>query len=170
VNCDRRDALPVHHTPHGIRPIIEVCGLIDHPHTLGIPELERLPLTTVIDDFTCLEGWSVPSLEWRGPQLATVVRLARPRPEATYVTIAAADFATSVSLVDVLDGAGLLALYLGGKPLPTVHGRPCRLVLAGRECFTSIKWVDRIELTRAPVQSSEAIARERLDTSDRRLL
>jgi hypothetical protein len=57
-----RDALPVHHTPHDVAPIIQMCGLVDHPLILARLELERLPLITVVDDFTCLEGWSVPSL------------------------------------------------------------------------------------------------------------
>ena len=42
-------------------PIIQACSLVDYPLILGRPELERLPLITVADDFTCLEEWSVPS-------------------------------------------------------------------------------------------------------------
>jgi hypothetical protein len=56
-----RDALTVLHTPHHVSPIIQACSLVDYPLILGRPELERLPLITVADDFTCLEEWSVPS-------------------------------------------------------------------------------------------------------------
>lgn len=159
----RRERLPVHGRSPVIPSAIQVCGLVEHAVTLTISDLEQFPHASVVDDFTCLEGWSVSSLGWRGPRLATVVRLTRPRPGASYVTVAAGDFATSLPLADVLDGAGLLALYLDGNPLSVTHGGPCRLVLPGAECFTSIKWVDRVELTDAPVTSSEVIARGRLD-------
>jgi DMSO/TMAO reductase YedYZ molybdopterin-dependent catalytic subunit len=157
-----RDTLPAHDIPEGISPVIRVCGLVAEPMTLNVSDLDQLPLVTAVDDFTCLEGWSVPALEWRGPQLAAVVRLARLPSQAAYVTVAAADFATSLPLADVLNGTGVLALYLGGKPVPKAHGGPFRLIVPGRECFTSIKWVDRVELTAAPVETGERIARDRL--------
>lgn len=169
MNRDRRDALPVHSAPDAVSPTIRLCGLVEQPMTLGTSDLAQLPLVTIVDDFTCLEGWSVPALKWQGPLLATVVRLARPRPDACNVTVAAADFATSLSLADVLNGTGLLALCLDGNPIPRAHGGPFRLIVPGRECFTSIKWVDRIELTAAAVRTSEKIARGRLDTSAQRL-
>jgi methionine sulfoxide reductase catalytic subunit len=160
-----RDRLPVHGVPEGTSPVIRICGLVTECLTLDVSDLEHFPLVTVADDFTCLEGWSVPALEWRGPQLATVVRLAGPRSDAAYVTVAAADFATSLPLVDVLNGTGLLALFLGGKPVPQELGGPVRLIVPGRECFTSIKWVDRIELTAEAVATSEKVARDRLGSS-----
>jgi len=159
---DKREALPIHPVPVETSATVRVRGLVENPLTLETSDLARFPHITLVDDFTCVEGWSVPALEWQGPALTGVVRLARPRPEASYVTVAAADFATSVPLSDVLDGAGLLALYLGGEPLSRTHGGPCRLILPGQACFTSIKWVDRIELTDTPMNSSERIALARL--------
>lgn len=158
----RRDRLPEHSLPSMIPGVIQVCGLVEEPLTLDLGALRRLPQAIIVDDFTCLEGWSVPALTWRGPALATVVNLTRPRPEAAYATVAAGNFATSIALTEVQDGTGLLALELGGEPLPAAHGGPCRLILPGRECFTSIKWVDRIELTSLPVSTGEEIARARL--------
>lgn len=163
-SVDRRDALPIHGVSAEISTVIRLCGLVDRPLTLDATDLARLPLVTVVDDFTCLGGWSVPTLEWTGPTLAAIVGLGRPHPEATFVTVGSSDFATSIPLKDALGGAGLLALRLGGEPLPAAHGGPCRLVLPGRECFTSIKWVDRIELTAAPKSSGEKIALARLDS------
>ena len=159
---DKREALPIHPMPATTSRTVRVTGLVENPMSLETSDLTRFPHINLVDDFSCVEGWSVPALDWRGPTLAGVVRLARPRPEASYVTVAAADFATSIPLPDVLDGAGLLALYLGGEPLPQNHGGPCRLILPGQSCFTSIKWVDRIELTGVPVNTSERIALARL--------
>lgn len=169
MNRDRRHALPVHSAPDAVSPTIRLYGLVEQPVTLGTSDLTQLPLVTIVDDFTCLEGWSVSALEWRGPLLATVVHLAQLHQDACYVTVAAADFATSFPLADVLNGTGLLALYLDGNPIPKAHGGPFRLIVPGRECFTSIKWIDRIELTATPVRTSEEIARGRLDMSVQRL-
>jgi DMSO/TMAO reductase YedYZ molybdopterin-dependent catalytic subunit len=58
----------------------------------------------------------------------------------------------------------VLAIYLNGRPLEIEHGAPWRLVLPGGSCFTSVKWVERLELAAQPgEQSGRAIARARLE-------
>jgi uncharacterized membrane protein YhaH (DUF805 family) len=44
----------------------------------------------------------------------------------------------------------LLAVRLGGRPLPPGHGFPARLVAPGRRGFWWVKWVSRIETSAAP--------------------
>jgi hypothetical protein len=44
----------------------------------------------------------------------------------------------------------LLAVRLGGRPLPAGHGFPARLVAPGRRGFWWVKWVSRIEASAAP--------------------
>ncbi len=42
-------------------------------------------------------------------------------------------------------------------------GRRCRLVVAGKDCFVSIKWVDYIEITAArPAETAREIALRRI--------
>lgn len=158
-----RDSLPPHpapHTPPG--GVIRVCGLVERPLTLTVADLELLPAVELLDDFTCLEGWRVPALGWRGPALATVVEQARPAPSARWVTVASGDFAASLPLSEVRARTAVLALALEGAPLLREHGGPCRLVVRGGACFTSVKWVDRIELAAIPSQTAEEVARRRL--------
>jgi sulfite oxidase len=60
-------------------------------------------------------------------------------------------------------GAALLCDGLDDQPLPLEHGAPWRLVIPGGVCFTSVKWVERLELTAEPgPNDGQRIARARL--------
>ncbi len=57
-------------------------------------------------------------------------------------------------------GAALLAEELNGAALAAEHGGPRRPVMPGSSCFTSVKWVDRLEVLAEPGDASgERIAR-----------
>jgi DMSO/TMAO reductase YedYZ molybdopterin-dependent catalytic subunit len=43
-------------------------------------------------------------------------------------------------------GAVLLSDTLNGQPLALERGAPWRLVVPGGRCFTSVKWVNHLEL------------------------
>ncbi|MGH2350075.1 MAG: molybdopterin-dependent oxidoreductase, partial [Chloroflexota bacterium] len=59
--------------------------------------------------------------------------------------------------------AALLAVRLDSRPLPAAHGGPVRLVVPGRECFTSVKWLDHLEVRDTPgAETGRAIALARL--------
>lgn len=163
---DVRDTLPVHpyHGPshHAGEPMLRVDGLVLRALDLRPgTDLAGLPRVAHTDAFTCEEGWTVPSVRWRGVRLADVVALAAPRPAARYVRVHAGEYAVPVPLDDA--GAALLCEEMNGQPLPAVHGGPWRLLVPGGACFTSVKWVDRLELTAAPgPNDGERIARARL--------
>jgi DMSO/TMAO reductase YedYZ molybdopterin-dependent catalytic subunit len=60
----------------------------------------------------------------------------------------------------------LVALRLNGEPLSVEHGGPFRLHVPGEACYTSIKWLDRIEVRRdAGHNNAAAIASQRLTAS-----
>lgn len=122
-----------------------------------------MPQHELRDDFRCREGWIVPNLRWRGVLLQTVFELARPHQEARHVQANAGDFSISLPL----DGAAraLLAIRLNETNLSAEHGGPVRLVVPG-ECFTSIKWLDHLELRSDPgLNTAETIALARLSSS-----
>ena len=159
----RLESLPVH--PHPAAPPagyrLRVDGLVDRPLELSPDELLALPEGALDDEFACLEGWTVPGLHWRGVLLTTVLELAGVRPDARWVQASFDNF----SLPLPLDGAqdALLALSLNGSPIPIAHGAPVRLLVPGGECFTSVKWLDHLELLAEPADNSaERIARARL--------
>lgn len=148
------DALPVHPTPDfdGSRHRLRVAGAVERPAVLTAEELRARAQATLVRDFDCEEGWTVHGLSWSGVPLTALIEAAHPLPDATWVTLAAGDFATTVPLDEVRDA--LVVLDLEDAPLPFEHGGPMRILVPGGACFTSIKWLDRIELTAGPAEDS----------------
>jgi DMSO/TMAO reductase YedYZ molybdopterin-dependent catalytic subunit len=163
---DVRGALPVHGAGAAPGPdTLRVDGLVARPLTLRVADLRALPGETLVDDFTCLEGWTVPGLRWQGVRLAAVLDLAQVQPEARWVQASAGEGDETFSLPLPLPEArrAFLAYGLGGQPLAPGHGGPLRLVVPGRECFTSVKWLDRLQLQAEPgPDTARAIATRRL--------
>jgi len=140
-----------------------VEGLVAVPAVLTIQDLERLPPHTLMDDFRCEEGWTVPGQRWEGVPVALVLELARVLPGARYVAFTAGDFTASLSLEEAMEPRGILALRLNGEPLPPEHGGPCRLVAAGKTCYYSVKWVERVRVAaELPADTAPDIALSRL--------
>lgn len=165
MDRERLESLPVHSVPaqaaSGRDGVIRVVGLVARALTLAKADLAHLPRQEVQADFSCEEGWTVPGLRWRGVRLADVIAMAGPLTRAAHVRVAAGGYAVPMSLADAR--GALLCDELEGKPLEERHGGPWRMLWNGRECFTSVKWVERIELVSSPGEpSGERIARRRL--------
>lgn len=118
-------------------------GLADRPLALSLSDLAALPQATVTDDFVCREGWCVPGVHWEGVALAAVLETAGVDPAARCIQVSAGDY--SAPLTREQAARALLALRLGGAPLPLEHGAPVRLIVPGADCYTSIKWLDHVE-------------------------
>jgi DMSO/TMAO reductase YedYZ molybdopterin-dependent catalytic subunit len=164
---ERRDTLPVHYRPDdqphpdGERGALRLSGLIAQPGTLSAGDLSALPRTRLAEPFVCEEGWSVDGLVWEGVPLREIVARLGPLPGARYLRVYAGNYWLALSLAD-LDGA-LLCDRLNDAPLASEHGAPWRLVLSGGACFTSVKWVDHLELAAEPGDATaERIARRRI--------
>ena len=169
VGCELHvlDALPVHpgDAPDPATWRLRIDGLVGAPLDLDLGELAAMPQRLMVDDFSCLEGWTVPGLRWRGVAVADLLDRAAALPEASWVQISADDFSLPLPL-EQARGA-LLALEVNGEPLPAEHGGPARLVVPGGECFTSIKWAERIEVrAEAGDNSARRIALARLEAGD----
>jgi len=137
-----------------------VDGLVERPLRLDYAALRALPQTAMTADFHCVEGWSVPDVAWRGLRPATLMALARPRPEARYVILHALGGTRSrpggldhyVECLPLADWRNpalgyLLALELDGRPLPADHGAPLRLVCPFDLAYKAIKFVTRLEFS-----------------------
>ena len=160
------DALPVHpgEGPDPASWRLRVDGLVGTPLDLDLRDLAAMPQRLMVDDFSCLEGWTVPGLRWRGVAVADVIDRAGAAAEAAWVQISADGFSLPLTLEQAR--AALLALEVNDEPLPSEHGGPARLVVPGGECFTSIKWAERIELrAEAGDNSARRIALDRLETA-----
>ena len=161
-----RATLPLHelgdHTS-GAPGSLRIDGLVIHCLDLGPADLELMPQHDLRDDFRCREGWVVRDLRWRGVLLETVLGLAKPHREARHVQASAGDFRISLPLDRAVHA--LLAIKLNESNLSVEHGAPVRLVVPGGECFTSIKWLDHLELrSDAGLNTAETIALTRLSS------
>lgn len=160
-----RETLPVHpqitqeKRPDDEAGALNVVGLVERPHMLSTAELGALPRERLAERFICEEGWAVERLAWEGIPLHEVLMLCAPLPNARYVRVCAGSYWLALPL-DELDHA-LLCDRLDEAPLAREHGAPWRLVLSGGACYTSVKWVSRLELAaEAGAETAERIARE----------
>lgn len=141
-------------------PVLQISGLVATPCQLTATELAVLPRTSFTDDFLCDGKWRVPDQAWSGYRLLDVLALAHPLPTANYISVGAGDYVISIAWEEAEQA--LLADQLNQEPLTLQHGAPWRLALFGGRCFTSVKWVDRLELTAEPGKSTGLdIVRER---------
>jgi DMSO/TMAO reductase YedYZ molybdopterin-dependent catalytic subunit len=160
--------LPVHEFPrpendrvHSLR----VDGLVRSRLELILADLQQLAQHDLVDDFTCLGGWSVPKIQWGGILLKDVLLFAKPLPEARYVQASAGHFSLPLPLERA--GQALLAIRLNENLLSREHGGPVRLIVQGGECFTSIKWLDHLELLAEPgPNTAKEIALSRLPATE----
>lgn len=145
---DIRRELPSHPLPAGIEQAAQgsiwVDGLVEKPCDLAAGDLAGLTRADLFGPFSCEEGWQVEGLAWRGVRLSDVIVLAGPLPDASWVRVGARGYVVPLSLEEA--ETALLCDQLNGGPLTIEHGAPWRLVVPGSSCFTSVKWVDHLEL------------------------
>ena len=161
------DALPVHpgEAPDPSTWRLRVDGLVDEPLDLGVDDLEAMTQQLMVDDFACLEGWTVPGIRWRGVAVADLLDRAGVAAGGAWVQVTADDFSIPIPIAEAR--TALLAVEANDEPLPGPHGGPARLVVPGGECFTSIKWTDHIEVRSEPGDNSaRRIALDRLGMAD----
>jgi DMSO/TMAO reductase YedYZ molybdopterin-dependent catalytic subunit len=162
-----RESLPTHPVPPDRRarsevPTLLITGLVVQPLTVTPADLAALGRVDLADDFACEEGWSVRGLRWQGVRLADVLTLARPDPSARFVRVCSGEYTVPLPLPEA--DRAVLCDQLNGRPLPVEHGAPWRLVVPGGVCYTSVKWVDRLEVApEAGDNSGQRIARARVE-------
>jgi DMSO/TMAO reductase YedYZ molybdopterin-dependent catalytic subunit len=140
---------------------LRVDGLVERPVRFTPGDLAGFPQGHLTADFECLEGWTAPALHWEGVPLEDLLERVGVAPAARWVQASAGGYSVPLPLDDAR--RGLLALRLGGAPLSPEQGAPVRLVVPGHACYTSIKWLDHLELRAAAgPDTGQAAARERL--------
>ena len=140
---------------------LDIGGLVERPRILSTAELATLPRARRSEPIVCEEGWAIERLTWEGIPLREALTCCAPLPEARFVRVYAGDYWLALPL-DEVDRA-LLCDRLDDQPLSREHGAPWRLVLSGGACFTSVKWVSRLELAaEAGTPTAERIARGRI--------
>lgn len=135
---------------------IQVRGLVEHPLSLSMTDLRKLPARTQITRHDCVEGWSCIG-EWAGPQLALILASASPKPEARYAVFYCADPMTvegdpdrfyyeSLDITEAVHPQTILAYQMNGAPLAVAHGAPVRLRAERQLGYKQPKYLQAIEL------------------------
>lgn len=140
--------------------VLEISGLVDRPFELNYHQLRSLPQVVQTSDFHCVEGWTVPEVKWGGVRLSEIFSRAELRPDAKYAVFHSLGetgskpdgldhYVESLPVEDLVNPEldYMLALSIGGEPLPHDRGAPLRLVTPFDLAYKSIKFVTRIELT-----------------------
>ncbi|KOX11373.1 molybdopterin-binding oxidoreductase [Nocardiopsis sp. NRRL B-16309] len=134
---------------------LRVHGMVDEPFEIDMDELLALPLVEADITMTCVSnqvgGDLVGNSRWLGFPLADLLRRAGVQSGADQILSTSDDGWTCGTPTEVvMDGRdALLAVGMGGEPLPHEHGYPARMVVPGLYGFVSAtKWVTDIKLTR----------------------
>ena len=142
---------------------LNVDGLVDHPMTLTIEDLQAMPPTTLVRDFQCVTGWRVPKVHWRGVALSDLLDQAGVHASATALRFESFDgaYTESLTLAQARRPDVIVAYSMLGGPVSTEHGGPVRLYVAPMYGYKSVKWLSRVTLTTG---SSPATGRRRATT------
>lgn len=142
---------------------LQIGGLVEQPLALSLDDINALTQVNRTYRLRCVEGWSM-VLPWRGITLADLLALARPQPDAAFVTFTGTlrpaeminqrrpvlpwPYVEGLRLDEALHPLTLLATGLYDQPLPKQNGAPLRLVVPWKYAFKSIKAITRIDLVK----------------------
>lgn len=134
---------------------LRIHGMVDREITYRFEDLERFEVVEKLVTLTCVSnpvgGDLIGNAAWTGYRVRDLLAEAGIHSDADMVLSMSIDGFTAGSPVEALtdDRDSLLAVGMNGKPLPTEHGYPARLVVPGLYGYVSAtKWVVDLELTR----------------------
>jgi len=134
---------------------LRIHGLVDQPLELSYADLLSRRLVERRVTLTCVSnpvgGGLIDNTTWIGVPVADLLAEAGVREGADAVKSTSADEMTiGTPLSALTDGRdALLAVAMGGKPLPVEHGFPVRMVVPGLYGYVSAtKWLVDLEVTR----------------------
>jgi DMSO/TMAO reductase YedYZ molybdopterin-dependent catalytic subunit len=130
---------------------LAIDGMVRHPTSYTLADLQAMPQTSLVRDFQCITGWEVPQVHWSGVQLSTLLDRAGPTAGATAVRFRSFDgtYTESLTLEQARLDDVIVALRMLGGPVTHNHGGPVRMYVAPMYGYKSTKWLSGIELTAA---------------------
>ena len=132
---------------------LRFTGMVDNPYELTFDEILAMDLSDHVITLSCVSnsvgGNLVGNARWTGVPLAALLERAGVQPGADQVVGRSVDDWTAGFPTPVVhDGRNaILAVGMNGELLPTRHGFPARLVVAGLYGYVSaVKWINEIHL------------------------
>jgi len=136
----------------GVRPEVplekwelKVTGLVENAVSLNWTQFLALPQFKDTSDFHCVTTWSQFDMAWEGVAFFTIAELVKPKPEASHVFFKSYDGYSTNNPLDVcMDDDVLIAHKWNGKPIPTDHGGPARVIIPKRYAWKGAKFIREI--------------------------
>ena len=133
---------------------LKITGMVDHPYELTFDDILGMNLSDHVITLSCVSntvgGNLVGNAIWTGVPLSVLLDRAGVRRSANQVVGRSVDdFTAGFPTGLVYDGRNaILAIGMNDEFLPTRHGFPARLIVAGLYGYVSaVKWLDEIHLT-----------------------
>lgn len=136
-------------TPHSSTDswTFKVEGLVETPTTWTWDEIHRLPESNYHGNIHCVTTWSKLGVDFVGVSLDTLLDIAKPLANASYVlAVSSTGYTTNLPLADVTGGKAWVAWEYGGKPLAVDHGGPARLLVPHLYFWKSAKWISGLRV------------------------
>jgi DMSO/TMAO reductase YedYZ molybdopterin-dependent catalytic subunit len=125
---------------------LSVAGEVNNPLQLSLPEIQKMPLTSMVIRHVCVEGWAA-IVQWGGVRLRDLIALAQPKSSARYVFFKSADgYYESWDLKSSVHPQTLLAYQKNGQPISIDNGAPLRLASPIKLGYKQSKWVTEVLL------------------------
>jgi DMSO/TMAO reductase YedYZ molybdopterin-dependent catalytic subunit len=137
--------------------VLNVTGLVDHPRSFTIDELQGLPLVELPVTVECIgnaaNGPLVGTAVWQGFRLYDFLVSLGLDKAATGVKYVAADgYYASHTLEQIRDSQAIGALFMNAEALPAVQGFPLRILVPGFYGAKQPGWVTRMEVMGRPLE------------------
>jgi DMSO/TMAO reductase YedYZ molybdopterin-dependent catalytic subunit len=128
--------------PTQFRLVID--GAVNQPMQLSLGDLQKLPLTEMVIQHVCVEGWAA-IVQWGGVRMRDLAKLVQPKANARYVYFESGDrYYESWDIASALHPQTLMAYRKNGAPLSVDNGAPLRLASPVKLGYKQSKWVTRI--------------------------
>jgi DMSO/TMAO reductase YedYZ molybdopterin-dependent catalytic subunit len=146
---------------------VTISGVDGRPRVFAMDELTKLPAVEQVVTLECagnLVGWGgVSNARWIGVRLGSLLQAVNLH-GAVEVVLLGADggsdreaggisvdaYARSIPLAKALDPNTLVVYRMNGEALPESHGGPLRLIVPGWYGMDSVKWLNKIIVSREP--------------------
>ena len=126
---------------------LTINGLVDHPFTIGLDELQAMPSVSLTFDIHCVTKWSKFDTTWTGVRVRDLLARAGVQRRATHVLEHAEyGYTTNLPLAEALKPDVLLVHTFDGAPLEVEHGGPCRVITPQLYAWKGAKWIKGLEL------------------------
>ncbi len=133
---------------------LAITGLVEKPTAaLQLADITAIEAVKTMRTLKCIGDpigkEQMSNAEWKGIRLRDLLQKVKVKPEAKVAVFRCADaYHTAIPLADAMHEDTLLAYEMNGKPLPTDHGFPIRLLNPGHYGTKNPKWIVNIHLAK----------------------